>query len=188
MKTQIPVEIPSDLHPDTKSLVIRFAAALADKLHIAEKKYGYSDGWKTSGWVERGECAERLVAHVRKGDPRDVAAYCAFLWYHGASTALPATSVADQEKIAALEARVAEIDFLADATKISTPFRMLEQELELERRRRVLAETAVTCCHSAMLGKVNPKHPAWGVVFAVQDAAWKADSTQKPDSGDALTK
>jgi len=37
-------------------------------------------------------------------------------------------------------------------------------------RRLLLAETAVTACHSAMLGKVNPKHPAWGCVYAVQDA------------------
>ena len=30
-------------------------------------------------------------------------------------------------------------------------------------KRVLLAETAVTACHSAMLGKVNPKHPAWGL-------------------------
>jgi len=37
-------------------------------------------------------------------------------------------------------------------------------------QRVLLAETAVTACHAAMLGKVNPKHPAWGCVYAVQDA------------------
>lgn len=86
MKTYIPVEIPNELHPDTQSLVIRFAAALAEKLHSAEQKYGYSDGWMTTGWIERGECRDRLIEHIEKGDPRDVAAYCAFLWHHGAST------------------------------------------------------------------------------------------------------
>lgn len=30
---------------------------------------------------------------------------------------------------------------------------------------------ALTACHSAMLGKVNPKHPAWGVLFAAQDSS-----------------
>ena len=28
---------------------------------------------------------------------------------------------------------------------------------------------ALTACHSAMLGKVNPKHPAWDVLFAVTE-------------------
>lgn len=51
--------------------------------------------------------------------------------------------------------------------------RAMERRLISEQRLRALAETAVTCCHSAMLGKVNPKHPAWGCVYAVQDAAKK---------------
>lgn len=48
-------------------------------------------------------------------------------------------------------------------------------------RRLLLAETAVTACHSAMLGKVNPKHPAWGCVYAVQDA--RAESANAKVSG-----
>lgn len=83
---EIPIKIPDGLHPDTKSLVIRFAAALAEKLHAAEKKYGYSDGWTRDDWMD--ECREKLINHVKKGDPRDVAAYCAFLWHHGERTGL----------------------------------------------------------------------------------------------------
>ena len=48
----IDLEVPEDLHPETRRLVQDFAAALAAKLHAlaaklhaAEKKYGYSDGW-----------------------------------------------------------------------------------------------------------------------------------------------
>lgn len=37
--------IPDGLHPATADLVLRFATALAEKLHKAEQKYGYSDGW-----------------------------------------------------------------------------------------------------------------------------------------------
>ncbi len=37
-----------------------------------------------------------------------------------------------------------------------------------------LAEDACSVAHSAMLGKVNPKSPAWGVIYAVQDRATKA--------------
>jgi len=72
------------LHPTTADLVRRFAEALADKLRAAEQKYGYSDGWASPDWMD--ECRQHLLEHVKKGDPRDVAAYCAFLWHHGAST------------------------------------------------------------------------------------------------------
>ena len=77
----------ADLHPRTRDLVDRFARALTEKLAAAEKKYGYRDGWADPDWLD--ECREQLVEHVNKGDPRDVAAYCAFLWHHGASTEDP---------------------------------------------------------------------------------------------------
>lgn len=73
------------LHPATADLVHRFAKALAEKLAKAEKKYGYSDGWLAPHWMD--ECRTKLLEHIDKGDPRDVAAYCAFLWHHGESTA-----------------------------------------------------------------------------------------------------
>ncbi len=73
------------LHPATADLVRRFSQALAEKLAAAEAKYGYSDGWASPDWMD--ECRTKLMEHIAKGDPRDVAAYCAFLWHHGASTA-----------------------------------------------------------------------------------------------------
>lgn len=75
------------LHPSTADLVKRFAQALAEKLAAAELKYGYSDGWLSPDWMD--ECRSKLLEHVAKGDPRDVAAYCAFLWHHNTSTATP---------------------------------------------------------------------------------------------------
>lgn len=81
-----PIHLPADLHPATADLVARFAVALAEKLHAAEQKYGYSAGWADAGWMD--ECRADLIEHVHKGDPRDVAAYCAFLWHHGERTAL----------------------------------------------------------------------------------------------------
>lgn len=77
------------LHPDTLALVRRFAYALACKLSAAERKYGYTDGWLRNDWMD--ECRYKLVDHVAKGDPRDVAAYCAFLWHHGERTGIAAT-------------------------------------------------------------------------------------------------
>lgn len=78
------VAMPAGLHPDTQDLVTRFATALAVKLHAAELKHGYSDGWKEPHWMD--ECRQKLIEHLAKGDPRDVAAYCAFLWHHCQST------------------------------------------------------------------------------------------------------
>jgi hypothetical protein len=72
------------LHPKTADFVDRFAAALKVKLSQAEQKYGYSDGWSRRDWLD--ECRKCLREHVEKGDPRDVAAYCAFLWHHGTKT------------------------------------------------------------------------------------------------------
>lgn len=68
-------------------LVKQFALALYNKLLAAESKYNYHGGWRNTRWenVLRWE----LRAHLRKGDPRDVAAYCAFAWYHGWSVEAP---------------------------------------------------------------------------------------------------
>jgi hypothetical protein len=76
------------LHPATLELVASFARALAAKLRAAEVKYGWNLEWKTREW--EAECRRELSAHVAKGDPLDVAAYAAFCWARGWSTALPA--------------------------------------------------------------------------------------------------
>lgn len=78
------LELPDKLHPETQRLVQDFAKALGEKLHDAEKKYGYSVGWKTQSWEM--ECRSQLYRHADKGDPRDVAIYAAFCWARGWST------------------------------------------------------------------------------------------------------
>lgn len=62
-------------------LVDRFAVALKAKLHAAEAKYGHNDAWMRDDWLD--DLKSKLRHHVFKGDPRDVAAYCAFAWHHG---------------------------------------------------------------------------------------------------------
>lgn len=81
------VDLPFDLHFSTRLLVLKFAEALAEKLAAAEKKYGYSHGWMDDDWEY--ECRKKLREHLDKGDPRDVANYCAFMWHHGWSTKAP---------------------------------------------------------------------------------------------------
>ena len=71
-----------------EDLVTRFSAALLEKLKAAREKYGYrGELWRESDWEQ--DCQQGLLNHLAKGDPRDVAAYCAFMWYHGWSTVAP---------------------------------------------------------------------------------------------------
>lgn len=74
---------PADdaLHPATSDLVDRFAVALKEKLAASERKYGWTDEWAKDDWQER--CQRSLAEHLAKGDPRDVAAFAAFMWHHG---------------------------------------------------------------------------------------------------------
>jgi hypothetical protein len=75
------LSVPPELHPDTQKLVTDFCTALAEKLYKAQLKYGHSDNWSYANWEI--ECQTAFHEHIAKGDPRDVAAYCAFMWYHG---------------------------------------------------------------------------------------------------------
>lgn len=83
---------PQHLHPDTVKMLQGFIVALAKKLRLSEDKYGYLNGWKDADWEV--ECREHLYRHMSKGDPRDVAAYCAFMWFHQWSTYPAPVSVA----------------------------------------------------------------------------------------------
>lgn len=80
---QAPI-MPLGLHPDTQKLVADFCTALAEKLYKAQLKYGFDTDWKQDGWPS--QCQAHFHQHIAKGDPRDVAAYCAFMWWHGWST------------------------------------------------------------------------------------------------------
>lgn len=64
-----------------EELVASFGGALLEKLQTAQARYGYSgQPWMRDGW--RDELIKELHKHIAKGDPRDVAAYCAFAWWH----------------------------------------------------------------------------------------------------------
>lgn len=67
------------------ALVARFSAALLEKLKAAREKYGHDEEfWQHDHW--EADCQRQLLEHLAKGDPRDVAAYCAFMWHHGWKT------------------------------------------------------------------------------------------------------
>jgi len=66
-------------------LVDRFAKRLLAKLRLAHAN-GRS-GWEKDDWEQ--QCQDGLLRHLEKGDPRDVAAYCAFMDHHGWITRSP---------------------------------------------------------------------------------------------------
>lgn len=76
---QLHINAPDTLNADSARLVLDFANALAAKLARAEEKYGYTNGWLTQDW--EAECRQHMLDHIEKGDPLDVAAYCAFMWW-----------------------------------------------------------------------------------------------------------
>lgn len=78
------LHVPRDLAGASKNLIKRFAEALARKMRDAEMKYGRGTEWNNHDWQER--CGRDLLEHLKKGDPRDVAIHCAFMWYHGWDT------------------------------------------------------------------------------------------------------
>lgn len=67
-------------HPDDAA-VDAFAAAMKSKLAEARAK-------GRGGWQDKKQCSQQYLStllrdHVRKGDPRDVANFCCFLWNRG---------------------------------------------------------------------------------------------------------
>lgn len=89
------VAIPDGLHPDTRELVLDFAGKMAKKLHKAQIKYGFDNGWRHPNWdTAKGndqfsdptQCLIAFSHHIDKGDPVDVANYCAFMDWHGWSS------------------------------------------------------------------------------------------------------
>jgi len=85
------VVLPAGLHPDTVELVLRFAEAMAEKLRKAEVDHDYSIEWKHTDW--QFACRQALLDHLEKGDPLDVANYCAFMWHHHWRTTVRAVVV-----------------------------------------------------------------------------------------------
>ena len=97
-------------------LVARFSNALLKKLRLAQAN-GRS-GWDHDDW--EADCQRGLLRHVEKGDPRDVAAYCAFMWHHGWATKSPSPAVLDPVTVEAC-AKVAN-KWVADITAAGDQF------------------------------------------------------------------
>jgi hypothetical protein len=151
--THAPTATPTEaqavaIHPRTRELVERFSRALLEKLAAAEKKYGYSDGWAQSDWMD--ECRQRLLDHLFKGDPRDVAAYCAFLWHHGEPTNSRSAEARRESEWATREADAASL--AGDAAE------------RLERMADLIMRWPVpkSVCSDACMSMQDYAHPRFG--------------------------
>lgn len=98
---------PTEQHPDDEA-VDRFAAAMKEKLAVARTKG--RNGWENKAAVSGEELTDALVDHLWKGDPRDVANFCMFLWARGEHIALASDSRMEHavEAFAAAETKCAE--------------------------------------------------------------------------------
>ncbi|CAM2142566.1 protein of unknown function [Pararobbsia alpina] len=80
---QHPIE--AELMPETAALVDRFADAMRAKLVKAQRKHGFNIEWMDP--ANEAFIVADFHRHIAKGDPLDVANYCAFMWHHEWSTA-----------------------------------------------------------------------------------------------------
>lgn len=85
-------EPPTEADDPTAAMVRGFADAVVEKLRAADEKYGHGLMWRDDPNLDG--MRRELREHLEKGDPRDVAAYCAFLWYHGETTSVGRVSEA----------------------------------------------------------------------------------------------
>ena len=94
--------IEQQLDLRTMELINRFSIALQRKLFEAQVKYGYEADWMNNDW--EAECRKELMRHIEKGDPVDVAAFCAFMWHHAWSTSPTPSKISTPELKAEVEA------------------------------------------------------------------------------------
>lgn len=77
----IPFQTPEALDDDTISLIQDMASAVATKLYVAQKKYGYTNNWSIDDWEV--DARKMFHEHVAKGDPLDIIAIASFIWKRG---------------------------------------------------------------------------------------------------------
>ena len=97
-------------HHSDDEAVDRFAAELKAKLADARAKG--RGGWEDKVQVSAKDLSEMLLAHVFKGDPRDVANFAMFLHQRGESIALSEHPAQQQEPVT----------FLANGTRFKLSF------------------------------------------------------------------
>lgn len=71
------VQLPDELHPDARKLVLNIAREMSAKLLHAQNKYGWTNSWRDQKFTP-AMWTEETIRHIQKGDPLDVINYMAF--------------------------------------------------------------------------------------------------------------
>lgn len=85
MKSLVEVLGHQKLSTASARMLTRFFIGVVEKFLAAEEKHGWKDEWTRIG-EQREKFIAELQRHVQKGDPRDVAIYCAIAQHYGWST------------------------------------------------------------------------------------------------------
>ncbi|CAH3840998.1 hypothetical protein AI2797V1_3666 [Enterobacter cloacae] len=152
--------VPAEFHPDTQKLVTDFCTALAEKLYKAQLKYGYDADWKQDGWPT--QCQAHFHQHIAKGDPRDVAAYCAFMWYHGWKTEPAPVSVPDESAVELLATDLMKrIDKITGERHSVATLSSLRVSIVEACRAAMLQGAEPVKNHDELREKVRREHAEW---------------------------
>ncbi|WP_151742792.1 MULTISPECIES: hypothetical protein [unclassified Acinetobacter] len=108
LKSQLEKFEKPDLSADTNALINNFADQMKVKLLKAQEKYGFNDDWKNPDW--EAKCRVDLYRHLNKGDPIDVANYCAFMLFHKWSTSFANSAYALMPKDPTEEMMIKALD------------------------------------------------------------------------------
>jgi hypothetical protein len=71
---------PATMSPASRAMLENFFISVVRKFEIAEAKHNWQDAWRDA---DKTLLQAALAGHVRKGDPIDVAIYCAICEVHG---------------------------------------------------------------------------------------------------------
>lgn len=85
MSTETKQTQEEQLQEEFEIILEGFSRILVAKLMQNEKKHKFGFSWKKPDWEE--QLQREIVKHVEKGDPRDVAIYAMFAWFHNWRTA-----------------------------------------------------------------------------------------------------
>lgn len=165
---------PNKPHPDNVA-VDRFAQAMKAKL--AEARERGRSGWES---CPPEELSRMLREHVEKGDTRDVANFCAFLWNRRfpitAAPEAPAQAEGEpQEWIAAGDYRrnVRALDVALNGDGAAEQASLVDVLAQVEQVQRELGKPVLQALAEApMQAEARDKRYAAGGVFVPHDIAW----------------
>lgn len=75
----ITLDVPAEMSAESAKMLDAFFEATLEKFVAAQRKHNWEDDWKDA---EMRILQNEALHHLVKGDPRDVAIYCAICHHH----------------------------------------------------------------------------------------------------------